>query len=197
MHSLNFFIHIVETHLYWGYVILFLAMLIEGELFLIAAGMMVSLHAFDLFDAYFFALAGVLTGDVLWYSAGRYLEHNHSENKYLSSVINRVLKSLPGIKKNPFRMIFLSKFIYGLNHSTILVLGYIKIEFMHFFKIQVLTSFLWTVIFFTIGYVSGEAALALTHRFDRLVMLTVFFLLSLLIAGRIIARVIEKRQPKN
>src|SRR6266567_749232 len=121
MHTLQLFIHLVFDHRYLGYTVLFFAMIFEGELFLAATGMLVSLGAFDPFDAFFFAFAGVLMGDVLWYGLGRYLEHKHSHRSYITFIIEKVQKVLPSIHKNPTHVIFLSKFIYGLNHSAILV----------------------------------------------------------------------------
>ncbi len=194
MDSLNLFIQIVETHRYWGYALLYLAMIVEGELFLTAAGMLAGLHSLELFSAFFFALAGVLTGDILWYSVGKYLKTNHSHNKYLFSAMNRVTQVFPGIKKNPFGMIFISKFIYGLNHSTILVLGYLKIEFKRFFIIQFFTSFLWSLIFITIGYLYGNVALKLAMRFDNFVIITLLFLITLMSTGYIVRQVMEKKE---
>ncbi|HEX8974503.1 MAG TPA: DedA family protein [Patescibacteria group bacterium] len=197
MHTLNLFIHFVSDHRYLGYALMFALMIFEGELILTGAGMLVRLHAFDPIDAYLFALAGVLTGDIIWYSVGSYLRSHHSHNRYLTYAISKVKKLLPGVEKNPWHVIFISKFIYGLNHSTILVLGYLKIEFKHFLRVQFLTSFIWSLIFITIGYVFGEAALAYTHRFDRLIVLLVLFLISLAVVERVLAWVIEKREQQK
>jgi len=197
MHSLELFIHFVEAHRYWGYALLFFAMLIEGELFLAAAGMLARLHAFDIFDAFFFAFAGVLSGDVLWYCLGRYLHSRHSQNRYLAFAIRHVKKLLPGIEKNPFHVIFLSKFIYGLNHSTILVLGFLKIEFRHFIKIQFFTSLLWSLIFLVLGYMFGGAALAYTHSFTRFMLIAFGFLIAIVVVEKLIGLVVEMKEEEH
>ena len=197
MHSLQLFIHFVQDHRFLGYGFLYLAMLFEGELFLTAAGMLARLHAFNFFDAFLFAFAGVLTGDVLWYFLGRYLNKHHSHNRYLSYAIRKVKKLLPGIEKNPFHVIFISKFIYGLNHSTILVLGYLNIEFKHFIKIQFFTSLLWSLIFLVVGYMFGDAALAFTHRLDRFVIFAVIFFILLIVIEKSVGYVIEKKEQYN
>jgi len=197
MHSLELFIHFVEAHRYWGYALLVFAMLFEGELFLTAAGMLARLHAFDFFDAFLFALAGVLTGDMLWYWSGHYLGSRHSHNRYLMFAIRHVKKLLPGIEKNPFHVIFLSKFIYGLNHSTILVLGFLKIEFKHFIKIQFFTSLIWSLIFLVLGYVFGGAALNYTHSFSRFVLIALGFLAAVIIVEKIIGLFIEMKEEEH
>ena len=197
MDTLHLFISFVETHRYWGYVLLFLTMLVEGELFLAAAGMLARLHAFDFFDAFIFAFGGVLTGDILWYSAGRYFNHHHSHNRYINAVIDKVKHFLPGIEKNPFHVIFLSKFIYGLNHSTIFVLGYLKTEFWHFFRIQFWTSFLWSTIFLAVGYIFGGAAIKFAHSMNKFVIVVILFLVAVVVVERIIGRVVEKKENET
>jgi membrane protein DedA with SNARE-associated domain len=194
---MQLFIHFVEAHRYWGYALLFVAMLFEGELILTATGMLASLHAFDLFDSFFFALAGVLTGDILWYFLGRYLQRRHSHNRYLMFMIHRVKKLLPGIEKNPFHVIFLSKFIYGLNHSTILVLGFLGIEFKHFMRIQFFTSLVWSVIFITLGFMFGGAALAYTHSFNRFMLIAVGFLIAVVLIEKIVGFFIEVKEQER
>jgi len=197
MHSLNLFISFVEAHRYWGYALLFMAMIFEGELFLTATGMLVRLQAFDFFDALFFALSGVLTGDMLWYWAGRMLESRYPHHRITLFAVQRVKRYLPSIGKNPFHVIFLSKFIYGLNHSTLVVLGFLKIPFGHFIRIQLITSFIWSLLFLIVGYIFGSVALTITHRFQRFIMLAFLFLIAVVFIDYIIGRFIEKAEQKH
>ena len=156
--------------------------------------MLVSLGAFDPFDAFLFAFSGVLLGDILWYWLGRYLNHRHSDKLYINYVIEKVQKLLPGIHRNPTHVIFLSKFIYGLNHSTIMVLGYLKIGFKQFFKTQFLTSLTWAVLFFVIGYLFGAAALTITHSFNRLALVAIILLAFFIFIERTIRRYIIRQE---
>lgn len=197
MHSLNLFISFVEAHRYWGYGLLFIAMIFEGELFLTATGMIVRLQAFDFLDAFFFALSGVLSGDMLWYWAGRLLESRYPHHRITAFVMQRVKRYLPGIERNPFHVIFLSKFIYALNHSTLVVLGFLKIPFGHFMRIQFITSFIWSLLFLTIGYIFGSLAISYTHRFQRFCFTAFLFLMAVAFIDYIIGRFIEKAERKH
>ena len=197
MHSLNLFISFVEAHRYWGYGLLFIAMIFEGELFLTATGMLVRLQAFDFFDALFFALSGVLTGDMIWYWAGRMLESRYPHHRITQFAVQRVKRYLPSIGKNPFHVIFLSKFIYGLNHSTLVVLGFLKIPFGHFIRIQLTTSFIWSLLFLIVGYIFGSVALTITHRFQRFIILAVLFLMAVVFIDYIIGLFIEKAERRH
>src|SRR5271169_2638547 len=158
-HSLDLFISFVESNRTWGYWLLCAAMVFEGELFLTAAGMMARLHAFDFWDSFMFALSGVLFGDVFWYCIGRNLESRYPHHRITSFVIQRVKKYLPDIESNPFHVIFLSKFLYGMNHSTLVVLGFLNVPFGHFMRIQFLSSFIWSLLFLTIGFIFGSVAI--------------------------------------
>lgn len=196
MHALNFFIQLVQDHRYLGYTVLFFAMIYEGELFLAATGMLVGMRAFDPFDAFFFAFAGVLVGDLLWFWFGHYLKNHHSHRTFINKALLRVHKVLPGLEKNPAHVIFLSKFIYGLNHSTILVLGYLKINFKEFFKVQFFTSLLWVVIFFMLGYFFGTTAIAYTHLLSKLLIAIVFVVLLIFIMEKVVQKKLIKREVK-
>jgi membrane protein DedA with SNARE-associated domain len=197
MHTLNLFIQLVQEHRFLGYTVLFFAMIFEGELFLAATGMLVGLRAFDPGDAFLFAFAGVLAGDLLWYWLGHYLQTHHSHRKFVDATIKKVHSILPGLEKNPAHVIFLSKFIYGLNHSTILVLGYLKINFKEFFKVQFLTSLTWSLLFLILGYLFGAAAITYAHSFNRFLLIIFVSILALVLLERVIRRYIEKKEHEK
>jgi membrane protein DedA with SNARE-associated domain len=197
MHSLNLFISFVEAHRFWGYGLLFIAMIFEGELFLTATGMLVRLQAFDFFDAFLFALSGVLIGDMLWYGAGRMLQYRYPLSRITRFVVKRVKRYLPTVGRNPFHVIFLSKFIYGLNHSTLVVLGFLKVPFGHFMRIQLITSFIWSLLFLFVGYIFGSVALTITHRFQRFIILAFLFLMAVVFIDYIIGLFIEKAERRH
>jgi len=196
-HSLDLFISTVEAHRYWGYWLLCVAMIFEGELFLIATGMLARLHAFDFFDSFLFALSGVLLGDMLWYFVGRILEFRYPHHHISLYVIQRVKKYLPDIERNPFHVIFLSKFLYGLNHSTLVVLGFLKTPFAHFMRVQFFASFIWSILFLTVGYVFGSVALTFTHRLRHFMLFAFISLIIVAVIIYLVDRFIEKAEQKH
>ncbi len=196
-HSLDIFISTVEAHQYWGYWLLCAAMIVEGELFLTAAGMLARLHAFDFFDSFFFALSGVLLGDMLWYWTGRILAFRYPHHRISLFVIQRVKRYLPTIEKNPFHVIFLSKFLYGLNHSTLVVLGFLKVPFGHFIRIQFIASFIWSLLFLTVGYIFGSVALTFTNRLRHFMFFAFLSLILVALIVYLIDQYIEKAERKH
>ena len=197
MYSLDLFVSVVEAHRYWGYGVLFFAMIFEGELFLVVTGMLARLQAFGFFEAFFFALAGVFTSDMLWYWSGRLLKSRFPNHRITLFVIRRVKEYLPTIDKNPFHVIFLSKFIYGLNHSTIVMLGLLKTPFVHFLRIQAVASIIWSLLFITVGYLFGSVAITYTRRLKHFLLITLLSLLVVVICAHIIGRCIKKAEQKH
>jgi len=196
-HSLDLFISFVEANRIWGYWLLCVAMVFEGELFLTAAGMMVRLHAFDFLDSFIFALSGVLFGDIIWYCVGKKLHSRYPHHRITTFVIQRVKRYLPDIESNPFHVIFLSKFLYGMNHSTLVVLGFLKVPFGQFMRVQFMSSFIWTLFFLTIGFIFGSVAITFTNRLRHFMILAFLSLMIIAVIVYIIGQIIEKAEHKH
>ena len=197
MHSIDILVSFIEAHRYWGYGLVFLAMIFEGELFLVVTGMMARIHALDFFDAFFFALSGALAGDMLWYGSGRLLQSRYPNHHITAFVVHRVKEYLPTIDKNPFHVIFLSKFIYGLNHSTIVMLGLLKTPFGHYLRIQAVATFIWSLLFLTVGYIFGSVAITYTRRLRHFLFIALIFLIIVAIFAHGIGYFIKKTEQKH
>lgn len=197
MESINTFISFVEIHRYYGYIILFVSLIFEGELFMLAAGVLSHLQAFDIFDAFWISMAGVLCGDVLWYWIGRFMKKKYPNQRFIVYVEKRVKKAFPAIECNPFKLVFISKFIYGLNHSTILVLGFLGIDFYHFLKVQIKTSFLWVVIFLSLGYFFGYTALSITHKMNKFILVLLIIFGTFFLLEKFFDYLVEKKIQRS
>ncbi len=196
MDNVNLFISLVESHRFFGYAILFFALIFEGELFMLAAGVLSHLGAFDIVDVFLVSVSGVLLGDILWYMLGRIIKERYPNQKFMKFIEKRVKKSFPLIENNPFKLIFISKFLYGLNHSTILVLGFMKVEFKHFLKVQVKASLIWILIFLALGYFFGYTALSITHKLNKFFLILVIIFCIFLVFEKIIDYLVERRLNK-
>ena len=197
MTRLDLLISFIVAYRFWGYGLLFFAMIFEGELFLTTVGIIVRLQAFDFLTTFFFVLSGVLVGDMFWYWVGMKLKSRYPNHRIATFIIHRVKKYLPGIEKNPFHVIFLSKFIYGLNHSTLVMLGFLRVPFGRFMRMQFIASFIWSVLFMIIGYIFGSVALTFTHKLKRFILITVILLVGIAIIERLIRRIIVKIEQKH
>ena len=186
------FISFVEAHRYLGYAVLYFAMVIEGEVFLIVAGILARLKAFDIGDAFFIALSGVLTGDCLWYYFGSALKGKSFATRLIAQAKKTVMFLLPHFSNKPFKSIFLSKFIYGANHATLVVSGALGIVFRTFIKAELVASSSWTIFFLSVGFFFGNTAIQMTHKASRFILLTVIFVVAFVSLQRFFASRYEK-----
>lgn len=196
MHEQSIFIftHFVEDHRVWGYVILFLAMIVEGEVLLIVAGMLARLKALDLGDVLWISFAGVMIGDVLWYGLGILT----ARSAKLASLANYAEKSvhtfLPRFREKPFRSILLSKFIYGANHATLILSGIMRVKFPIFIRAEAYASFAWVAIYAVAGFMFGYAALAVTHKAVRFILITLVFVVGFILIQRWASKYYEQKE---
>lgn len=161
--ALQLFISFVEAHRFIGYLLLFIGMLLEGETILIGAGILVHLRAFDPFDTFAIALSGVIIGDFLWYYVGVYLCDRYGKNKFIEYAKRKILRFFPNFEQKPFWSIFISKFIYGMNHPTLILSGFARIKFLLFVKASIIASTIWTTAILTLGYFLSYTAINISH----------------------------------
>lgn len=189
---------IVETHRYLGYVILYFAMVIEGEVFLIIAGTLAQLHVLNVGYTFFVALAGVLTGDSLWYFLGVELKKKKFARNAILKAEKTVTLLLPHFKARPFNSIFLSKFIYGANHATLIVSGALGVAYQTFFEAEFIASLLWTISFISLGYFFGATAIKIAHNATHFILFLALFVIGFILLQRFLAyRYKQHRYEKN
>jgi membrane protein DedA with SNARE-associated domain len=187
-----------QAHRYLGYAILFLGMLVEGETFLMAYGILTHLKAFDWGDAFLIAYFGVIFSDILWYHLGVFLKKRYPSSRFLNNNEKRVRKYFPDFEKKPAKALLMSKFIAGTNHATLMIAGILKVDFKYFFKLQVMISFLWVATFLTLGFLFGFAALGYSHKFEKFLLMALVLLISAKLLEQLLKYIFaEKSQNKN
>ena len=179
--AINSFAH---AHRYLGYAILFLGMIVEGELFLITFGILTQFKAFDFGDVFFIAYFGVLFSDILWYQLGFILRsRSTTENGFLRRSEEKAKKLFPYFKEKPAKALFISKFVAGTNHATMVLAGFLKMDFRRFLKLQIIISFVWTSFFLILGFLFGFAAVGFSRRLEEFIlMVAVLLILTKLIS---------------
>ncbi len=187
----------VDTYRYAAYSILFLAMLLEGESFLILAGALAQLEAIDIGDVFWVSLVGVIVGNIFWYYLGTVLSKKNFAKKMIVGVEKIIRYFLPRFHERPFKSIFFSKFIYGANRATVFMSGVFKVSFSLFMKAEVLASVVWVALYTAIGYFFGYVAIQMTYKATRFALLIVIFVLVFISIQRLIARPYDQRQLKE
>lgn len=195
--SIYTFIPFVHDHRFLGYVILFFAMVVEGEVFLIVSGMLARLHALDFGDVLWVAFLGVTLGDTSWYGLGM-LASRYKTFAFLARTAEKtVLLLLPRFRQKPFHSIFLSKFIYGANHATLLVSGIMRVKFPLFIKAEMMASSIWISLYAVAGYMFGFVALGITKKISHFILLAALFVVGFILLQRWASKYYEQREREE
>lgn len=192
MDELGIVLNFIEENRYLGYLVLFLGMIIEGEVILMIGGILANLNALNLESVFIFSFIGVLVNDVFWYHIGVYLKNNHGHRSLLQRAERKVKKLLPGIETSPAYAIFISKFIAGFNHPTLIMLGFLKVNFKYFMKLQVFASLVWTLVFISLGFAFGHTAISVSRKVHVFVIAVVVLIVAAMLLERGIRYVINK-----
>ena len=148
--------------MHWGYLAVFLAVFIEGEVFLILIGVATAASAFQYPYVILAAAVGAIVHDNLLFNISKLTGRKIIDKRpKLNDKVNRSLRLLD---KYDYWAILLIRFLYGLRTITLLVVGLSEIKRLKFFIFDFISSFLWAFIYITLGYFSGHAIMdALEH----------------------------------
>lgn len=148
-------LHLLDISQFQAYIIIFIGILIEGEISLFTSGYLASLGFFRKELILFLAILSAAIADFFCYFFGRII-HKFPKN------INRWVEKLVGrfdqaLKKRTFLTIFFGKFFYGLHFLFLIRSGTLKISFRKFLKSDGLSAILWILIIFFFGFFSGTS----------------------------------------
>ncbi len=174
-----------------AYGALFLGIVWEGELVLVAGGILVHLGVLDLYSVLAIAASAATAKTGLGYYLGVFLRKKFSHSKFLKHLTRKVLYFLPRFKKRPFWSIFISKFIYGVNNIVLVFAGYMRVNFRTYCLAEATSSIIWLGGMFTLGYFASKTALAVSVGVRHYSLLAVAFVVGFFVMQKIISFVIE------
>ena len=190
MFSIKVLTQFVEQHEILSHFLLFLGVVIEGELALITAGVLAHLGAFSFWSVFLTGIAGAVAKSFLWYRLGVWLDIKVPKNRFFTYIENRVLAFLPHFCERPFWSIFGSKFIYGVNHFTLIFCGFKKIRFGTFIKAEFYSSILWVLGIVSLGYYLSYAAFGITRDIRKFTLLILLFIIGFLVLEKVLSFIV-------
>lgn len=191
MHSITTISHFVEMHDFWATILLIIGVVIEGEFILIIAGILAHLGGLSLFEVLFFGYVGSVLKTITWYMLGGWLKKRYPDSSLLLYIEKKVLAILPRFKQRPFWSIFVSKFIYGINHFTLIFAGYMNINRKIYFKAEYISSVFWVLGLLMLGFFFSHAAFGISHDIRKFTIVIIGFILGFIILQKIISFIYE------
>jgi membrane protein DedA with SNARE-associated domain len=140
-----------EIYIYFG---VFLGVIIEGEIALIAASLAAQKGYLNLTFVSLAAIAGTLFSDWFYFFSGRIFGYRLLE-KY-SFLQNRIDKPKKWLQRNPSLIFFTYRYLYGLRIVTLIILGMSGVSARKFLTFSFTGIILWTFVFCALGYYLGE-----------------------------------------
>ena len=173
--------HYLTEYQNLGYLIIFLGMMIEGDILLFTTGFLTYRGYFDIGVVLILVLLGVIIGDNLWYVFGELMA---GRNNFFIRFINRITGPFDEhLKKRLARTIFISKFAYGLYRPMLLRAGAQRLSFKKFIEADIVATVIWVFLIGGLGYLSSASFLLIRRylRYSELTLLlgiVIFILIS-------------------
>ncbi len=153
------FVTLVSWVIAHGYLLFFIAAVLEGPLVTAAAGVAASLGVFSLPIVVLISIAGDLVADVAWYSLGYWggnsflLKYGH----YFKLTHERIKKFETLIHRNLGKTMVFFKLSPIIPVPGIIIIGAVHAPLKRFVKISLAVSLPKSLLFALLGFYSGKA----------------------------------------
>ncbi len=140
------------------YLILLPIIIIEGPFATVISGFLIATGVFNVFIAYPIIILGDVISDSIFYFVGR-LSHNSITKwiLYFGVTSENLENAKKYFNKKSTRAIVASKFIHGIGVSGLMVSGMLKIPFLKYLRVCLITDILQFGVLLAIGYFFGQA----------------------------------------
>ena len=143
----------------YGYIILFLWSILEGEMGLIMGGIMSHTGDMDYFITVFVAGLGGFSGDQIYFYIGRFnkglIQRKLHKQRRKFAIAHLLLK------KYGWPIIFMQRYMYGLRTVIPMSIGITKYSAKKFAFINLISAWTWAAITVTPAYYFGSEILVL------------------------------------
>ena len=148
------FIHLLKTY---GYIILFIWSIAEGETGLIMAGILSYTGDMNLFLAIFIAVLGGFVGDQIYFYIGRFNKsyvHRKFKGQRRKVALAHIL-----LKKYGWPIIFLQRYMYGMRTIIPISIGLTRYNAKTFALINLTSAWCWATVTIVSAWYFGEQIL--------------------------------------
>jgi len=139
----------------YGYPILFIGTVMEGETVMILAGLSAHLGYLSLFWVIAIGFLGAFCGDQICFLIGR--RHGQELLARFPSWNARAERALQKLQKHQNLVILSFRFLYGLRAATPFVLGMGQVSYLRFVTLDLISASIWAVCIALAGYYFGRA----------------------------------------
>jgi membrane protein DedA with SNARE-associated domain len=184
-----------------GYLLIFLAMIIEGPIITLAAAFASSLGIFNVWLIFLLSILGNLLPDILFFSIGRFGREKSLEKyfKYFGLNQQRIKKLENGFKEHAGKTLVFAKLIPPLPIPGIILAGFAKMPTRKFIFISTAFNIISSTICVLVGYYSGWALdnlLKYLHMSEYLIIFLIVIVAGTYTLYKMFSPKIQKRVNK-
>ncbi|MFA6136198.1 MAG: hypothetical protein WC705_02475 [Candidatus Paceibacterota bacterium] len=166
----------IDQYSNFAYLIVFLAIIIEGDVSLLLFGALSKEHYVKFWEVYVIAIVAAAIHDIIFWNIGDRIAKSN-RTKYLFFDFIKAKAFLERMRPLAGIFIFLSKFAWNLNRVVLVCVGYIRIDFKTFVKYSIPVAILWPLIFLSVGYVFADQ----TQIFKQKIEIAGLFIIGILV----------------
>ncbi|MDE1900270.1 MAG: DedA family protein [Alphaproteobacteria bacterium] len=195
MHDIYTLIH---RHGDLFYFITFLWTVLEGETFVIFAGLAAQKHMLNIWLLFLAAWAGTFCGDQLFFAAGRMFGARLLH--HLPRLEAPVERALGWLERHADIFILTYRFMYGVRNISGIAIGMSHLPWRRFMALNALASFIWAAAFAGFGYLFGDVISHMHHKDEVVqnsvhhVMLSALGLFLLIVVFRLAVSWLQRRR---
>ncbi len=154
-----------QLFLHWlieyGYIILFVWSIMEGETGLVMAGVLSHTGDLNLTTSIIVAGLGGFTGDQIYFYIGRY--NKKYINKALKSQRRKFALANILLNKYGWMVVFIQRYLYGLRTIIPMAIGTTRYSAKMFAIVNLIAAMIWATITIMLAYIFGDEILKVIH----------------------------------
>ncbi len=178
----------------YTYFILFPLVAIEGPIITIIAGFLAHVKILNFYTAYVVVVLADVTGDVFWYSLGRFARGAIVRFGHLIGLKEEKLRGVDKhFGENGHKTVFFSKLFLGMEFAFLIGAGMSKFDFKKFLLYIFLPTLPKSLIFMLIGYFSGGAFVFLDSLLKNIFLSVLVVLAGVFVFYFVVYRFIMKK----
>lgn len=170
---------LLETY---KYLMLIPLAIIEGPIISVIAGFLVTMNIFNPWIVYLIIIMGDLVGDTMYYSIGRFGQKMLLKRfeKFFGITEKKYNEAKEFFNIHRIKTVVLSKIIHGVGFTGLIVAGSMKVSYVKYILLCLITTLFQAALFLIIGILFGHAYVQIGKYLDYFAASTViiaFFVL--------------------
>jgi membrane protein DedA with SNARE-associated domain len=185
-------INFSETHRLLSYLIIVLAVLIEGEVILLLAGVLSRNGYLDIFDVMVVAFAAAIIHDIVYWLIGKRFS-KITKKRFLFVNFDKIQTFLEKTEVYNGFYIFISKFAWNFNRIVLIASGYLKIPIKRVLYYSAPACFIWAIVFVSLGYIFAYKTDILHKSLETAALFLTGFIAIIVFLENIFRKILKKK----